>query len=374
MQSWHRTALVALVAFCAGALIATAVVPGVERDGAPAQQPSPDVPVEQAAPPPRERVRVNDVDAALSGDELEFLRRALAAERVRRRGARIPQDLPGLDVVQRWIDGADVTDLVSDFAAMRAHVRTAPEPVAFVASTGGRTDVDLSDYAIGDSGVIEFGPGTFVLQTENDAWNETRGNTESLEIRGAGMDKTTLIAPMHAFLVVNKGGYLRNVVIRDLTIDADGEAIILSTGGGLAVALERVRLRGWKLAGHAAAIGVTGSGFLALRGCEIIGPGDGFALSLRGRTLATLDWCTIKDVEQVFVGWESPRAHGFAYARDCRFENAKLADSRATGVEIHVSGGSVLLGSAGESEEARLERWGAKYAKSVEDLIFEDVE
>ncbi len=400
MQAWHRTALVALVAFGAGALMATAigVVGSVgESDGAvapDAESPASEDPPPRDPPPKRDRVRVGagepspSLDAGavpnvgiagtdLTAEEIEFLQRALAEERRRRRESVVTADDAGLEVVQRYMEhGADVSGLVSDYAAMRAHIRTAPGPVASIASTGDRTEVDLSEH-MGKSGVIEFGPGTFVLKRGN-GWNVPREDIESLEIRGAGMDETTLIGPGWAFLCCDEKASLHNLVIRDLTIDgAEMGQIVLDARGGIAAALERVRIRGWQVAGHAAPIGVSGSAYLAMQDCEIVGPGDGYALSFRGVGLAALERCLITDVDAVFIGPGGRDRAAVAHARDCRFENAKLADSRVArpdtgGVTMHVTGGKVAIGSAAMSEEERSERWGAKYAKSVEGVTFED--
>jgi hypothetical protein len=169
---------------------------------------------------------------------------------------------------------------------------------------------------------------------------------------------------------------MRNVVIRDLTIDAaEQEQIVLDARGGMAAVLERVRIAGWQTSGHAAPLGVTGSAFLACRDCDFVGPGDGFVLSLRGPALATFEKCRFRDAGAAFIGPGGRERAAVVSVRDCTFEAIRLADSRIrgdkmAGVQVDIRGGTAAAGAAKWTEEQRRAWWGAQFASSLEGLTF----
>lgn len=318
--------------------------------------------------------------------ELEFLRTALAAERARvaqlaedaaeqARAARFQSDDDGLTVLDRYLrHGSDVDDVVGSFAAMRAHINTVQEPVHRFEPTGKRTTVDLSEVSADDA-VLEFGAGVFVLERGDLAWNVRREDVESLEIRGAGMDKTTLVGPGWAFLSASKGAQIRNLVIRDLTIDSQEiEQMTLDARGGISAALERVRFAGWVVAGHAAALGVSGDAFLAARDCEF--NGDGWTLSLRGPGLAVFERCTFSGGRSVLIA-DAHRKGRPAVVRlnDCAFGSVRIADRslrtrEAGGADVEIRGGTAAAGPASWSEETRIKNFGAEDVVSMKGLTF----
>ena len=384
------SALVAAAVLSVGAEVSQARGPGAEAQGdAPAVPPRTTSTPAPVSVPRAERPRADAggalPDVALpaglrgvemSDDEAAFLRAALDAERKRREGAVIRPEDDGLKIMERYVtDGADVAALVADFDAMRAHIRVPAGPVRSIAASGDRTPVDLTKD-LGDAQIVEFGPGTFVLGNGDGQWNVRRSDLAALEIRGAGMDRTKLIGPGWAFLCSGDKANVQNLVLRDLTIDGSEQGqIILDARGGISAALERVRLAGWQVAGHAAPLGVSGNAFLACRECEVAGPGAGYVLSLRGMALATFDACRFIDAESAFTGPGGTSRAAVVSVQGCTFDGARLADSRIrgdkmAGVQIDVRGGTVAFGASSLSDEKRRAQWGAQYAASVEGVTF----
>ncbi len=322
----------------------------------------------------------------VTGVELAFLRRALADERKRAqqavadaeeqiREAQLQSDDDGLTVLDRYLRrGSDVSDVVSSFAAMRAHVRTEPGPVRRIESTGERTSVDMSKVTAGNA-VIEFGEGVFVLDQGSTLWNVQREDLESLEIRGSGMNKTTLIGPGWAFLCANKGARIRNLVISDLTINSlEKEQIVLDARGGISAAIERVRFDGWVVAGHAAALGVTGDAFLALRDCEF--KGDGYVLSLRGPGMAVFERCSFSDARSVLIAGSHKKGRAaIVRLNDCDFNTVPIADRNLHsqdegGADVEIRGGTAAGGPASWTEAQRIKNFGAREVVSMKGLKF----
>ncbi len=384
-MSGRRTALVALVAATLGTAVGW-LAPGASSRPDAGEAPAAASPAPAAKPVAVPAVPSRVVQApkraldemAPTADEEAWLKAALERERDRRGKSVIREDDGGLEVLDRWATAdADVAPLVSDFASMRRHVRVPDGPAARVDSTGDVTNVDLS--AIDPKAVvIEFGPGRFLLTRGNTQWNVRRADVEALEIRGAGIDRTTLVGPGWAFLCIDEKASARNVVLRDFTIDStDPGQIVLDARGSMSVAVERVRFLGWEVAGHASVVGVTGRAFLACRDCEFVGPGDGYAVSLRGGALAVLEKCRFSDLGSTLIGGgaDSLGRPSVVTLRDCTFENAALADSRINGksgpaMEISVHGGSVAVGGKTWTEDARRKKWGAEHAVVVDGVTF----
>jgi hypothetical protein len=164
-------AVVGLLGAVAGALVAVLAVtieePGRtemgDRGEVTPRRETPRLPYESRGGPAAVTGELGVTEAALgteaTDEELVFLREALGAERERRRRmaedaaerARLapvrPED-DGLAVMSRYLEsGGDVSEVVSSYAAMRAHVRAAPGPVRQIASDGERTAVDLTAVA-----------------------------------------------------------------------------------------------------------------------------------------------------------------------------------------------------------------------------------
>ena len=404
MRRFSSYAIVALVAFALGLLITLLVseAPLAENSAdTAARAPSADDDAPRRAKP-RARRRTKSISSGeersvgvltadalgtpVTGAELAFLRRALADERKRVqqaatdaeeqiREAQLQSDDDGLTVLDRYLRrGSDVTDVVSSFAAMRAHVRTEPGPVRRIEPTGDRTSVDMSEVTAGNT-VLEFGEGVFVLDRGSKAWNVQREDLESLEIRGAGMNKTTLIGPGWAFLCANKDARIRNLIIRDLTINSrEKEQIVLDARGGISAAIERVRFDGWVVAGHAAALGVSGDAFLALRDCEF--KGDGWVLSLRGPGMAVFERCTFTDARSVVIAGSHTKGRA-AIVRlyDCTFNTVPVSDRNLHsrdegGADVEIRGGTAAGGPASWTEAQRIQNFGAYEVVSMKGLEF----
>jgi hypothetical protein len=218
-----------------------------------------------------------------------------------------------------------------------------------------------------------------VLSTGNSQWNVRRADIESLEIRGAGIDRTTLVGPGWAFLCCDAKAKAKNLLVHDLAIDATKpEQIVLDARGAMSVAMERVRFLGWQSgAGHGAVVGVTGQAFVACRDCDFEGTGGGFVLSLRSGAVAALENCRFSSIDAVLIGSNADALGkpSVVNVTGCTFENAPLADSRTSGnrgprISISVRGGTVRAGGRSWTEEKRRAAWGASYAAVVEGVTF----
>jgi len=405
-RAWSY-ALVATMAFAAGIVFGIvafdAEAPPDDTARARNERTSPVRATETERAPPRKRRHATPIEhenaaetglsaAALGApateSELAFLRRALADERrrvaqaqadeeERQRERQLQSDDDGLTVLDRYLRrGSDVTDVVASFASMRAHIRTDAGPVRRIEATSDRTPVDLTEVAAGHT-VLEFGEGTFVLDRGSDGWNVRRENVQSLEIRGAGMDKTTLVGPGWAFLCANKKAQIKNLVIRDLTIDSiEKEQIVLDARGGIAAAIERVRFAGWVVAGHASALGVSGDAFLALRDCVFENSAGGFVLSLRGPGLAVFERCTFEGARCVVIA-DSHSSGLPATVRliACDFGTVRVADRNlhrrgGGGADVEIRGGTASAGPASWTEAERIKNFGAVDVVSMQGLTF----
>lgn len=349
---------------------------GDPKEAAPTAEPA-------DAAPPRD---FPNLGASLTEQEVAYLRERLEEKRLRdaqaaedaaelERIAATQSDLPGLDVLDGYLRGAlEADDVISSFAAMRAHIRTVDTPLQRIESAGDETAVDLSKLPE-DTAVLEFGAGTFVLDRGTSMWNTPRKHIASLEIRGAGMDRTTLIGPGWAFLCMEDTHRLENLVIRDLTIDAGKkEQIVLDARGGIAAALERVRLKNWPVAGHAAALGVSGDAFLAARDCEFLG--DGWTLSLRGPALAVFERCTFVGGRAVLISSSLNSGRpARVHLNDCDFGSVPIAERELRqrgggGALVTIRGGTARGGPASWTAAKRVEAFGATDVVSLKGLEF----
>jgi hypothetical protein len=236
--------------------------------------------------------------------------------------------------------------------------------------------VNLADLA-GKSSVIKFGPGSFRLQRNGDAWHTPRAGIRSLEIRGAGMDATTLQAgDVRDLLLVPEGTSLENLVIADLTFDAGGGSL-LDVRGRVSVALENVRFENSQHgAGHSAPVGISGDAFFGAKGCEFLGPGRGFALSVRGSGLALFESCRFDGLESAVIG-QGERADSVVHYLECDFTGTRVTDSRVATrpakvprFPIRVRGGRVRWGPPETTEERRKEEWGLPFVAEATGIEF----
>jgi len=350
----------------AGAAVATTAILAADAR----REPQPPRSVARAAPPAEERSGPPE-GLALSREEEAWIRDVVAKERLRREQAVIRPGDSALDVLRRYLNhGADISGLLRDYDRFRAHFRFSEGPVARIAATDEVTTVNL-DEAAGDAAVIEFGPGEFRLDPRSRAFHWRKHPLASLEIRGAGMDRTILRCGGVDFL--HLGAETGNLLLRDLALD--GERILLDLRGEAAALLERVRILGWSTAGHGAPVGVSWSAFLGFRGCEFTG-GRGWGLSLRGNALATFDSCAFLDMGAALIGSDANAAMSRVHLRGCTFDGAALLDRpfgppRANEARVTVSGGIVRFGSPSLRPEERAAKWGARFASSVEGVSYE---
>ena len=316
-------------------------------------------------------------DLQPSDEERAWVRGALVAERERRvKAAIVPTDT-GADVLRRYFEwGADVGPVLAGFDAARRHIRPDGTSAHRIEPVGDTTTPDMGSAK--DAPVIEFGPGTFDL-SKSRAWMDRRGAVQSLEVRGAGKERTTLLLPRGCRF--DFGGEAGHVLFRDLTLlqPESNSDIVFDLRGTASVAFEGVRFSDWcTSAGHGSAIGTSGRAFLAFKDCEFLGPAEGHALSVRGPTLAVFDGCLFSDLDSVLAGWGAQIPHpSTVVLRDCRFEAAPVADSRilvqstgAPDVRILVRNARVGIGGPKDQEPSRSATWGAKYAESIEGIVY----
>jgi len=342
-------------------------------DRAPAKRaarPGGDRPPSPDSPPEPARAGALD-DLAPTESEREWLREALVAERLRRENSLIRPEDGGTEILERWLrNGADVAQVLTDYATAAAHVREATASPHEIVSTGETTAADPP----ADATVLQFGAGRFTLGPQWRSWSNRRKDAESIEIRGAGADRTTIVANSD-LLFCWEAATLRHVRIRDLTIESVDS--LIDARGAVSVALEGVRIVGWQSGGHSSPIGVSGRAFLAFRDCEFVG-GDGIGVvSLRGPGAVVFEKCTFLDVQSTVLGGGAASGGRPSVVRflDCRFENARVADSRIrqgrdVEVDLRVRGGSVSPLGAKATEDERRKTWGAEYAAEVSGVTF----
>lgn len=380
MNAFAKTAIVAVVAamVTAGGMLATGArwetgdsapesSPSRELSGASGGQaasPLPDLAVEREPEP--------------TPEEREFLRRALAEERRRAVAARILPEDSGLEILRRYTkSGAPLEEVFESFEKFQEHVHHSTGKAVTVSATGDVTKVDLSKTANG-AAVVEFGPGVFQLERGR-GWGNLRDDVVDLEIRGAGMDKTRLIASDDTLLFVTQS--LEHLRIQGVTFDGGSRgSMLLDVRGGTAAILDDVRFSGWwPDAGHSAPVGVSGGAYLGFHKCEFLGRqlnnSGGTGISIRGNSIVFMDECVLADIESTIHGWSGASAHSAARFENCTFENTRLTDGRflyqgKPEFPILVSGGTVAFGPTDWSEQERKEKWGASLASEVQGVSF----
>ena len=300
------------------------------------------------------------VDLAPTEEELRWLRGSLERERVRREQARLSSKDTGLDILRRALQHqADLTPLMRDFATFSSHVQVAQGPVHRVEADGGEqpTKVQLGDLPAGTE-VIEFGPGVFKLRWKRD-WKQ---QIESVLIRGAGMDETTL----EVGDLITVGGDLSHFRMQDVTLV--GQA--LDVRGRAAAIFERVRFARWGTAGYNAPIGSSGEVYVGCRDCEFLGGGNHQALAVRGETIALFEGCLFWRLSQCVStpgGAGRDSRVGFL---NCRFEHSRLVYG-APKYGLYVAGGTVQFGTDDQEDTERRKRWGVEHATEVRGTTFE---
>ena len=286
--------------------------------------------------------------------------------------------LGGLEVLRRVaVSGVDPLTLLENYDAVRARIRVEGGRQSIEAPADG-SPVNLEAEA-GDSVIVEFGAGTFTIDRRSREWMNVRQGIRSLEIRGAGMDRTILTGSLRNIFSVWQDAAFENLVVRDLTLGAGAEeGTLLDVQGRVSAAMENVRISGWSSGGYSGAIGVSGSAIFCARGCEFLGGADGglFVLSVRGLALAVFEKCLFADVEEAVVGTDG-RASGSAVRLiDCTYENSAVVSRRMesgkgkTAFAVAVRGGKVALGPTDLTDEKRRTLWGAPFLASLDGVVF----
>ncbi len=390
MRSPIVAALLLVVGGILGAGIAVLLQPAASRAPPPppgASVPLPEVaaPVEKPAAPdagappaPVSKGAAPLEDLGVRAEEWVFLRGALVRERERLEGNRMDPALGGLEVLRRVKEsGVDPLSVIGSYDAVRARVRVAGKSQAIEAPADG-SPVNLAELAR-DAVIVEFGPGTFKFDPNSREWLSVREGARSLEIRGAGMDRTVLSVERSDFLFAWEDAVFENLVVRDLTLDGGERGLqLLDARGGVSAAFENIRVRGWSGGGHSAPIGVSGSVLFGARGCEFLGRENGgmFVLSVRGPSLAVFEKCLFRDVGEAVVSGGSGEAGSAVRLVDCTYENSAVASRRmqrrkgVNSIPVAVRGGTVALGPPDLPDEERRALWGAPFLASLEGVTF----
>jgi RNA polymerase sigma-70 factor (ECF subfamily) len=323
---------------------------------------------------PASRGAADFEDLQLTEEERRDIPEMVAQYRHRRERMRIDPGLGGVEVLQRAREfGLDPLSLIASYDAVRARVRVDGERRSVDAPADG-SPVDLSKWGAGVA-ILELGPGTFKLDPRSSEWLKVREGSRSLEIRGAGMDRTTIVYDQVGhFAFASDEGRFENLVIRDLTLDGGERGdLIVDARGAVSVALENVRVAGWHGSGHGAAIGVSGNALLGARGCEFIGRGGGlFVLSVRGQSLAVFEKCLFVEPGECVVGNGTSlgTATGVRLI-DCTFRNAAVVSRRMLKgskplFPVSVTGGGAMIGAPDITEEDRRKAFGAEWLAALE--------
>jgi hypothetical protein len=321
--------------------------------------------------PPQAAEPTSLSDLRPTADEVAWLRQMLQNERVRRESVRIRSDDSGLDILERVVQhGADVSELIRDFECFQGHVRRAQGKTVRVQAQGDVTTVNLEELAA-DAVLIEFGAGTFKLDRNARQFHVPRGDIKQLEIRGAGMDRTTVVSGDRGLITAL--GRIDHLRIHSLTFDGgDRGDSLLDIRGNVAVVFENVRFRAWASGGYGAPVGLSGGAYLGCRNCEWLGGYRGLmghtAVAVRGTAIASLKGCLFADI-RVLGGGAGAAAKSSVHIEDCVFENSNLVDNRflhqgEPEFPISVRGGEVFY-------ESR-EKWGVQLAAEIVNVAFHE--
>jgi hypothetical protein len=286
-----------------------------------------------------------------------------------------PRAPTGLDLLAGHFEGrAGAEALLWDFERLeRLLAAPAARPVRIMRAG----EVSLEKLA-GAATSIEFGPGVFHLV--RDGWKQrtVRGNRAALEIKGAGMDQTTLLCGHRDLLMIV--GSVDSIRLSGFTLDG---AALLDVRGQAAALVQDVRVRGWTTgAGYGAPIGHSGRLLLAARNCDFVGGykrvAGGHALAPRGEVLALFDRCRFSGLSTVLAGaWKGGSSRrSLAYLRDCEFVNCRLVNRRfqmngRPVFPLRVRGGTIRYRASHLPGESRIERWSGGQIAELEGGRFE---
>ncbi len=307
-----------------------------------------------------------------SADEAAFLEAALREERRRRSEAVVRPEDTGIDVLRRFhAERADVSGLLADFDAFASHVRHAEgKTVAWKGGEGvTKVSLDEADGAI----VLEFGPGTFLLEGGRRGWGDLREDVTAVEIRGAGMDATTV--RLGSKLIFARRG-LRSLRMSGLTLESVSDsARFLDARGDVAVVCEDVRFRRDPTQGSDPFY-LEGYSYLGFRRCEFDGAGKGNAVRLRGDVVALFEECAFLDLQDVIYADLGTVREGVVRFEACEFEGSRLVHDWGflyrgkPPFVLAVRGGRVAFGEPSLSAERRRTDWGASFTTAVDGTAF----
>jgi hypothetical protein len=302
------------------------------------------------ASPPPERV-VRNVDSprsagdapprggskpdGYSDDDWEWMKRALEAEKKRRREAEFADGDTGVDVLRKVVDhGADPEPLFESFEKFSRPLRTKASSESVVRVTPENLDSVLAGLEKGkiSATTFELAAGTFSLKR-----SFRLEDAEFVTIRGAGMDRT--IVEADAALIFANG--VANLVVQDLSVDSvRGGGVIDSRGIG-GMLLERVRSKGFD--DGLGAVQAEGGSYVACDRCEFLGgfgrsPLRGFGVLLRDRGLFYLKECSMPELDH-FVAAEGAAARGsIVVAENCRMPFNRTTGRYDAGVTVRLRG------------------------------------
>jgi hypothetical protein len=318
-----------------------------------------------------------EVSGAFAGfeatpQERAWMRAQLEKERHRRADAEIqPQDT-GLDILERrekW--NADVTDLVRSPEQFRARVRRA-EGAAYRVDSTEEINRPARDDATLAAEIVEFGPGTFVLDSSR-GWKFGRLDEDlaRLEIRGAGRDRTTLIDRRGSLLRAKHR--IEHLRIRDVTVQFEGSgSTLLSADGRVAVVLESVRVQARATSRYL--LTVQGGAYLGARDCEFLGGYDALGygaagIVLSGTGILSFEGCRFADLNVTLSARGIAAAKSAVHFESCTWENAPLTREEILHEGRPVCPLSVRGGTVHADDR---DSWGGQFAASLEDVEFVD--
>ncbi len=308
---------------------------------------------------------------APSLDEAAYLEKSLRAERARRADAVIRPTDTGLEILRRFHEAqADLSEVLGDYDRFSSHVVHAEGKS--VAWKGGDGVTKVSRDEAKGVVVLEFGPGTFLLERGRGGWGDFREGVKALEIRGAGMDATT-VRYDNNLLYAAKG--IENLRMSGLTWEYADSNWVLSTRGDVALACEDVRFRGAPGASNAPFY-LEAYTYLGFRRCVFESAGSGAAVRIRGDVVALFKECAFRDLRSVVYADAGTSREGSIRFEDCEFEGSMLADPWAfeyrgqPAFPIVVLRGRVSFGGATLADARRRADWGVSLATSVDGTVF----
>ncbi|MBI1849201.1 MAG: hypothetical protein HYR85_02545 [Planctomycetes bacterium] len=271
-----------------------------------------------------------------SDEDWDWMRRALEAEKKRRREAEFADGDTGVDMLRKIIDrGADPEPLFESFEKFKKPLTTKAKAETVVRVTPENIDSVLASLRDGvlAGTTFELSAGEF---HPHDYFRFK--DAEFITIRGAGMDQTLVKA--QSDIVFADG--ITNLTLSDLTVDSVGGECVIDSRSIGRMLLERLRAKSFDSGGgHSSAVGVYAATYLVCDRCEFLGgfgrsPLMGGAISLRDRGLVYLKDCLMPELRE-FLTATGPAVRGSIVVAD----GCRLPFNQSTG--CYDDGASVRL-------------------------------